>query len=207
MTWLQRQQQKLRERREAALRIERRPQEVRLLTELKSQYHHRPSASHRDGYTSDTTHFADDDEDDDDDDLSIPLHVQTSPTRNLASAPVSPLPRRGYQNGVAERPFVQVKRTHETRKYAIDSVSFQTISFTFPPDFFFMLFLFFFLCFSLVTFKCHFNGSDYIFLVDFFFHPFCCSLEEATDPSCCFKLFVLIYEPFDRNLSAFNSFS
>ena len=129
VTWLQRQQQKLRERKEAALRMERRPQEVRLISELKSQYnnhhhhhHQRPSASHRDGYTSDTTHFADDD--DDDDDLSIPLHVQTSPHRNLGSAPVSPLPRRILQNGVVERPFVQVKRTQETRKYAIDSVSF-----------------------------------------------------------------------------------
>lgn len=123
VTWLQRQQQKLRERREATLRMDRRPQEVRLMTELKSQYHHRPSASHRDGYTSDTTHFADDDEDDDD--LSIPLHVHTSPTRNLGSAPVSPLPRRVYQNGVTmERPFVQVKRTLENRKYAIDSVRF-----------------------------------------------------------------------------------
>ncbi|KAK7865077.1 hypothetical protein R5R35_014617 [Gryllus longicercus] len=127
LTWLQRQQQKLRERREGQLRQERRPQEVRLLSELRSLQHHQPptsppnayhqqtqqqlnhgynqhqhhyhhhshSASHRaDGYTSDTTHFADDD--DAEEDFSTPLHINTSssPTHKLASAgsaPASPL--------------------------------------------------------------------------------------------------------------------
>ncbi|KAK6623090.1 hypothetical protein RUM43_008942 [Polyplax serrata] len=117
VTWLQRQQQKLRERREAALRMERRPQEVRLMSELKSQYHHhRPSASHRDGYTSDTTHFADDD--DDDDDMSIPLHVQTSPTRNLGSGSgVSSSQTRisKWSHGKTFRPGEKNSRAEEIR--------------------------------------------------------------------------------------------
>lgn len=71
-------------------------------------------ASHRDGYTSDTNHFPDDDEDD----LTVPLHVQTSPTRSIGSAPVSPLARR------TERPFVAVKRAHEQNRKFLDSVSF-----------------------------------------------------------------------------------
>lgn len=115
-TWLQKQQEKLRERRRAALRLERQPQEARLISELRAQR----SASHRDGYTSDTTHFPDDDEDD----LMIPLHVQTSPPRSSGSAPASPLPRRGFQNGTTERPFVAVKRAHEQNRKFIDSVSF-----------------------------------------------------------------------------------
>lgn len=118
LTWLQRQQQKLRERREVQLRHERYPHETRLFSELRTlqyqhhpnnhnhhhhQHHHHPgtriSASHRDGgYTSDTTHLADDD---DEDDLAVPLHVHTvattSPTHHHkpGSAPASPhLPHR-----------------------------------------------------------------------------------------------------------------
>ncbi|XP_067001379.2 tensin-3 isoform X3 [Anabrus simplex] len=93
LTWLQRQQQKLRERREVQLRSERYPHETRLLSELRSVQQHSHSASHRaDGYTSDTTHFADDD----DEDFSTPLHINTatSPTHKLnsvGSAPASPL--------------------------------------------------------------------------------------------------------------------
>lgn len=101
LSWLQRQQQKLRERKEVQMRTERYPQESRLITELRTIQQHsysrvlRPSASHRaDGYTSDTTHFADDD--DDQEDFTIPLHINTttSPTHKLnsvGSAPASPL--------------------------------------------------------------------------------------------------------------------
>ncbi|CAG9098697.1 unnamed protein product [Plutella xylostella] len=68
LTWLQRQQQKLREKREARERVQRLPLEW----DAPSR-HVRRSASHRmDGYTSDTTAFADDD-----DDFSVPLHVNT----------------------------------------------------------------------------------------------------------------------------------
>ncbi|XP_045520492.1 tensin isoform X2 [Pieris brassicae] len=69
LTWLQRQQQKLRERKEARERVARLPLEW----DAHSRLHVRRSASHRvDGYTSDTTAFADDD-----DDFSVPLHVNT----------------------------------------------------------------------------------------------------------------------------------
>lgn len=89
LTWLQRQQQRLRARRDARLRAARLP--------LERTIPGRTSASHRlvgfecyglikyfyrfnklryvfrfDGYTSDTTAFADDD-----DDFSVPLHIQT----------------------------------------------------------------------------------------------------------------------------------
>lgn len=112
LTWLQRQQQKLRERREIQLRSERHPHETRLLSELRSVqtgYRSvRPSPSQRlDGYTSDTTLFADEDEED----FTIPLHINTTTsasghnksssasasavttgaTTNGSSAPVSPL--------------------------------------------------------------------------------------------------------------------
>uniref|UniRef100_A0A1B6CBI1 SH2 domain-containing protein n=1 Tax=Clastoptera arizonana TaxID=38151 RepID=A0A1B6CBI1_9HEMI len=97
LTWLQRQQQKLRERREIQLRSERNPHESRLLSELRtvqtnSYRSFRPSPSQRvDGYTSDTTLFADED----DGDFSIPLHINTTANNhkntNGSSAPVSPL--------------------------------------------------------------------------------------------------------------------
>lgn len=51
--------------------------ETRLISELRNVQtrHTRPTASHRaDGYTSDTTAFADDDED-----FSVPLHINTTP--------------------------------------------------------------------------------------------------------------------------------
>lgn len=53
LTWLQRQQQKLKERRELRLREERQPHETRLLCELKQVQtrHMRPTASHRLGKT------------------------------------------------------------------------------------------------------------------------------------------------------------
>ncbi|XP_068620803.1 tensin-2 isoform X1 [Battus philenor] len=69
LTWLQRQQQKLRDRKEARERVARLPLEW----DTTSSRHVRRSASHRvDGYTSDTTAFADDD-----DDFTVPLHVNT----------------------------------------------------------------------------------------------------------------------------------
>ncbi|XP_075211677.1 focal adhesion protein tensin isoform X4 [Lycorma delicatula] len=126
LTWLQRQQAKLRERREVALRTERLPTESRLLTELRSVL--RPTPSQRfDGYTSDTTLFADEDEED----FSIPLHINTATssghkTTNGSSAPVSPLlPHRTSSRRnrhTNERPFVAVKRAHEERrKYSENS--------------------------------------------------------------------------------------
>lgn len=77
------------------LREERHPHETRLLSELRhvQSRHMRPTASHRlDGYTSDTTAFADDDED-----YSIPLHINT-------------VQKKGFGK---ERPFMQIKRAHE----------------------------------------------------------------------------------------------
>uniref|UniRef100_A0A1B6GPL2 Phosphatidylinositol-3,4,5-trisphosphate 3-phosphatase n=1 Tax=Cuerna arida TaxID=1464854 RepID=A0A1B6GPL2_9HEMI len=148
LTWLQRQQQKLRERREVQLRSERLPHETRLLSELRTVqtgYRSRPSPSQRlDGYTSDTTLFADEDEED----FTVPLHINTSASKvtNGSSAPVSPLlphrtsSRRHYATSASsqqfntisnstvgrhkseferERPFVAVKRSHEqNRKYS-----------------------------------------------------------------------------------------
>ncbi|XP_063529853.1 tensin-1 isoform X2 [Cydia strobilella] len=83
LTWLQRQQQKLRERKEARERVQRLPLEWDATSR-----HVRRSASHRmDGYTSDTTAFADDD-----DDFSVPLHVHTlrTPLRNDSISPQAP---------------------------------------------------------------------------------------------------------------------
>ncbi|XP_034231429.1 tensin-1 [Thrips palmi] len=140
LTWLQRQQQKLRERREGLVRSARQPHEARLLSELRS-LHHAHSASRRlDGYTSDTTMFADEDEED----LCRPLHINTSGKLNGVSggmsAPGSPLQRRAapYTSQHApqpyslsrqksdssfdrERPFVAVKRGYEQRAKYHDS--------------------------------------------------------------------------------------
>ncbi|CAG5022077.1 unnamed protein product [Parnassius apollo] len=83
LTWLQRQQQKLRERKEARERVARLPLEW----DSTSARHVRRSASHRvDGYTSDTTAFADDD-----DDFTVPLHVNTrTPLRTDSISPQAP---------------------------------------------------------------------------------------------------------------------
>uniref|UniRef100_A0A8D8LVY6 Tensin n=1 Tax=Cacopsylla melanoneura TaxID=428564 RepID=A0A8D8LVY6_9HEMI len=101
LTWLQLQQRKLRERREVQLRNERHPHETRLLSELRSVHQHhskilRPSPSHRtDGYTSDTTLFADDE------DFTIPLHINIHSSHghapkltNGTSSPSPSLPNR-----------------------------------------------------------------------------------------------------------------
>lgn len=99
--------------------------ENRLMSELRTiqgRHHMRPTASHRlDGYTSDTTAFADDD-----DDFTIPLHINTK--NNNAMSPTSPPNRTSSRNYMIskniysttnrnERPFVAVKRAHE-EKYA-----------------------------------------------------------------------------------------
>ncbi|KAI5743355.1 hypothetical protein M8J77_017223 [Diaphorina citri] len=133
LTWLQRQQQKLRERREIQLRNERHPHETRLLSELRSVHQHhskilRPSPSHRtDGYTSDTTLFADDE------DFTIPLHINinTSTTSKLSNGTSSPSPvlpnrtssRKNFnaistssiqrQGSNYERSFANVKRSYD----------------------------------------------------------------------------------------------
>lgn len=116
LTWLQKQQLKLKERREVQLREERQPHETRLLSELRhvQSRHMKPTASHRlDGYTSDTTAFADDD-----DDYTIPLHINTTQKNNNTS-PGSPRTlSRSYSAskssyGKTERPFMTVKRAHE----------------------------------------------------------------------------------------------
>ncbi|XP_066256869.1 tensin-2 isoform X6 [Euwallacea similis] len=113
LTWLQRQQQKLKERREVRLREERQPHETRLFSELKQVQarHMRPTASHRlDGYTSDTTAFADDD-----DDYTIPLHINTTQRNGVtpASSQFSTLKSNYSTVTKNERPFMTVKRTHE----------------------------------------------------------------------------------------------
>ncbi|KAF5289010.1 hypothetical protein FQA39_LY03889 [Lamprigera yunnana] len=110
LTWLQKQQLKLKERRELQLREERQPHETRLLSELRNiqARHIRPSASHRaDGYTSDTTAFADDDED-----FTVPLHINTT-SRNVTSMSSPPSRNSSIKAVSAERPFVTVKRAHE----------------------------------------------------------------------------------------------
>lgn len=98
------------------LREERLPHESRLISELRHMQtrHMRPTASHRlDGYTSDTTAFADDDED-----FSIPLHINTS-SKSPVISPASPPSRSSSRNYSTkamysnERPFVAVKRAHE----------------------------------------------------------------------------------------------
>lgn len=106
------------------LRDERQPHETRLLSELRSVQAHRhirPSASHRaDGYTSDTTAFADDDED-----FTIPLHINTTAGGRNAPSIHSPPSRSSslsysskvYSSGGSggERPFMAVKRAHEQK--------------------------------------------------------------------------------------------
>uniref|UniRef100_A0A1Y1NBS7 SH2 domain-containing protein n=3 Tax=Photinus pyralis TaxID=7054 RepID=A0A1Y1NBS7_PHOPY len=116
LTWLQKQQLKLKERREMQLREERQPHETRLLSELRNiqARHIRPSASHRaDGYTSDTTAFADDDED-----FTVPLHINTT-SRNVSSVNSPPSGKTIYSTN--ERPFMSVKRIHE--KFVQNSTS------------------------------------------------------------------------------------
>nr|CAD7569748.1 unnamed protein product [Timema californicum] len=101
---------------------------TRLISELRNIQQHSstytrvlrpPTASRRaDGYTSDTTHFADDD-----DDFTIPLHINvatTSPTHKLnsvGSAPASPLlPNRSssrrYYGGVNQQQSYIVSTTN-----------------------------------------------------------------------------------------------
>lgn len=76
----------------------------------------RPTASHRlDGYTSDTTAFADDDED-----FSIPLHINTTsknspgtiPSRTSSKKYITTITSNNTTNRM-ERPFVATKRSYE----------------------------------------------------------------------------------------------
>ncbi|KRT79129.1 hypothetical protein AMK59_6412, partial [Oryctes borbonicus] len=119
LTWLQRQQLKLKERKEMQLREERQ-HEILLMSELRNvqSRHMRPMASHRlDGYTSDTTAFADDD-----DEFMIPLHINT---RN----PISPGSTTSYSTIKSnystinrnERPFVAVHKAHKKYEQNPDS--------------------------------------------------------------------------------------
>lgn len=95
------------------LRDERQPHETKLLSELRTvqSRHMRPTASHRlDGYTSDTTAFADDDED-----YTIPLHINTM-NKNMtpeSSSTYSTLKSNYSTISRTERPFMSVKRAHE----------------------------------------------------------------------------------------------
>ncbi|XP_037094732.1 tensin-like isoform X2 [Pollicipes pollicipes] len=89
VTWLQKQQQKLRERKQAQLRSERAPKEARVLHELRRRQ------GQEDGYTSDTTLWTDTSRETSPAAQLAPLHVHTSGTRSGSSAPVSPqLPAR-----------------------------------------------------------------------------------------------------------------
>ncbi|XP_050309456.1 tensin-3 isoform X3 [Anthonomus grandis grandis] len=123
LTWLQRQQQKLKERKEMRLREERQPHETRLFSELRQVQtrHMRPTASHRlDGYTSDTTAFADDD-----DDYTIPLHINTMHRNGVtpSSSQYSTLKSNCSTMPKNERPFMSVKRAHEKYNQTMDPAS------------------------------------------------------------------------------------
>nr|CAI5857972.1 unnamed protein product [Callosobruchus analis] len=129
LTWLQRQQQKLKERREMQLREERQPHETRLLSELKSvqSRHMRPTASHRlDGYTSDTTAFADDD-----DDYTIPLHINTTQKTGTLGSSSSYSTLKSNYSTTKERPFMSVKRAHDLNsQYREEAHTWQSQSFS-----------------------------------------------------------------------------
>ncbi|XP_076270868.1 focal adhesion protein tensin isoform X7 [Rhynchophorus ferrugineus] len=124
LTWLQRQQQKLKERKEMRLKEERQPHETRLFSELKQVQtrHMKPTASHRlDGYTSDTTAFADDD-----DDFTVPLHINTMQRNGLStpsSSQYSTLKSTYSTVTRNERPFMAVKKAHEKHSQTIDPVT------------------------------------------------------------------------------------
>uniref|UniRef100_A0A146LA02 Tensin n=2 Tax=Lygus hesperus TaxID=30085 RepID=A0A146LA02_LYGHE len=87
LTWLQRQQQKLQDRREVQKRWEREPTGTMLLSELRmSQTANRSPSRRTDGYASDTSHLRDEE------DFTVPLHINTSGSKgSIGSAPVSPL--------------------------------------------------------------------------------------------------------------------
>ncbi|XP_076270889.1 focal adhesion protein tensin isoform X25 [Rhynchophorus ferrugineus] len=130
LTWLQRQQQKLKERKEMRLKEERQPHETRLFSELKQVQtrHMKPTASHRlDGYTSDTTAFADDD-----DDFTVPLHINTMQRNGLStpsSSQYSTLKSTYSTVTRNERPFMAVKKAHEKHsQYEQSSYTWRTQS-------------------------------------------------------------------------------
>lgn len=95
------------------LKEERQPHETRLISELRNvqSRHMRPTASHRlDGYTSDTTAFADDD-----DDFTIPLHINTKNATSPNSVTDYKVQKNSYTTTTSrnERPFVSVRKAHE----------------------------------------------------------------------------------------------
>ncbi|GJQ86468.1 putative phosphotyrosine-binding protein [Trypoxylus dichotomus] len=119
LTWLQRQQLKLKERKEMQLREERQ-HEILLMSELRNvqSRHMRPMASHRlDGYTSDTTAFADDD-----DEFMIPLHINTkNPTSPESTVSYSTIKSNYSTINRNERPFVAVHKAHKKYEQNPDS--------------------------------------------------------------------------------------
>lgn len=113
-SWLQRQQAKLRERREASTRWDR----AGILWELKSSPSRRP-----DGYASDTTHL----DDDDMTDFGRPMTINSTINRP-GSAPVSPLlPHRSSSRQAnrhtKERAFAHLRRSRDTTEKYNDMVS------------------------------------------------------------------------------------
>ncbi|KAK9686800.1 Phosphotyrosine-binding domain [Popillia japonica] len=119
LTWLQRQQLKLKERKEMQLREERQ-HEILLMSELRNVQtrHMRPTASHRlDGYTSDTTAFADDD-----DEFMIPLHINTkNPTSPGSTTSYNTIKANYSTINRNERPFVAVQKAHKKYEQNPDS--------------------------------------------------------------------------------------
>lgn len=84
-TWLQKQQQKLRDRQQAKIRNDREPKEARVLHELRQR-----QGGLEDGYMSDTTLWTDTSRETSPAQMA-PLHVNTSGVKPGSSAPVSPL--------------------------------------------------------------------------------------------------------------------
>ncbi|XP_044752814.1 tensin-1 isoform X4 [Coccinella septempunctata] len=111
LTWLQKQQLKLKEKKEQQLREERFPHESRLLSELRtmqSRRHHHTASVRMDGYTSDTTAFADDD-----DDYTVPLHINTRNHAPIQSSKIEMTESDKSYTTKQERPFVAVKKMYE----------------------------------------------------------------------------------------------
>ncbi|XP_045471532.1 tensin isoform X6 [Harmonia axyridis] len=111
LTWLQKQQLKLKERKEQQLREERFPHESRLISELRtmqSRRHHHTASVRMDGYTSDTTAFADDD-----DDYTVPLHINTRNHAPIHNGKIELIETNKSYTTKQERPFVAVKKMYE----------------------------------------------------------------------------------------------
>lgn len=107
---------------------EERQHEILLMSELRNVQtrHMRPTASHRlDGYTSDTTAFADDD-----DEFMIPLHINTkNPTSPGSTTSYNTIKANYSTINRNERPFVAVRKAH--KKY--EQVEYVTLGIKFRP--------------------------------------------------------------------------